>query len=124
MKNMAGVHWTECDIQLESELEKAGLEILKADTPRGGEVQTKITGRLGELRFQRAWYYWTVEGKVPLDIAEKLYAHPEGEKSVRVAGHCGCPPPKEWAKDGFVDSYHIDTQEGLNLFVQAMRGEL
>ena len=52
---------------------------------------------VGFIKFWRAWYYWVAGGLVPLDVAKRLYAHPEGKKNVRVAGHCGCPPPeKPW----------------------------
>jgi hypothetical protein len=78
--------------------------------------------------FCRAWYYWIVTGFVPLHVAEELYADPIGKKDVRVSGHCGCPAPKEWIKDRqliaghqCVESYHIDSQEGLNLFVRTLR---
>lgn len=76
--------------------------------------------------FTRAWYYWNVTGFVPLAIAEEMYANPNGAKDIRVAGHCACPPPSAWLVHhkvcgmDVVDSYHIDTQEGLNYFVQTM----
>lgn len=76
--------------------------------------------------FTRAWYYWCVSGYVPLPIAEEMYANPNGKSDIRVAGHCACPPPSEWMVKhkvcgmDVVDGYHIDTQEGLNYFVQTM----
>ena len=76
--------------------------------------------------FTRAWYYWCVSGFVPLSIAEEIYENPNGVKDIRVAGHCACPPPSEWLTHhkvcgmDVVDSYHIDTQEGLNYFVKTM----
>lgn len=50
-------------------------------------------------------YYWTAKGRVPLQKALKLYGHPIGRDKIRVAGHCGCPPPEapwvDWfAPDG------------------------
>lgn len=42
-------------------------------------------------------YYWMVSCKIPLALADKLYEHPEGRRSVRVAGHCMAPAPIEWA---------------------------
>lgn len=41
--------------------------------------------------------YWVVKGGVPLTIARALYADPVGRDVIRVAGHCSCPEPDEWA---------------------------
>ena len=77
--------------------------------------------------FTRAWYYWCVSGYVPLHVAEEMYEYPIGKKDIRANGHCGCPPPSEQVVQHkvcgmkVVDSYHIDSQEGLNLFVQTMK---
>ena len=76
--------------------------------------------------FTRAWYYWCVSGYVPLHVAEEMYENPNGRKDIRANGHCGCPPPSEQLHYhkvcgmDVVDSYHIDSQEGLNYFVQTM----
>lgn len=91
------------------------------------EVPYHVIGNLGDGKFifKRAWYYWMVKGNVPIKIANQLYKDPLGEKDVRVVGHCGCPPPKKWAEniDGkkCITSYHIDSQEGLNLFVKSLK---
>jgi hypothetical protein len=168
MKNLAG--HPEADHFIRSELVQAGLEIVEyAENIPRSEVPTRITGRMGPFKFTRLWYYWVVDGPVPLRVAEEMYADPVGATDVRVAGHCGCPPPKEWAtyldSDGFVviedpdgseersanaffeqrpglkcasaeryvrnladvkaeafvENYHIDTQAGLNLFVETLR---
>lgn len=77
--------------------------------------------------FTRAWYYWIVSGFVPLDIADKIYQNPNGRYDVRAGGHCGAVNPcevKHQAKIcgmNVVDHYHIDTQEGLNFFVETLR---
>lgn len=58
-----------------------------------------ISTKHGDIKVVRGHsYYWHVTGKVPLAIAEKLYAHPEGRRSVRVAGHCMAPAPIEWVE--------------------------
>ena len=57
-----------------------------------------------------------VECMVSLEAAKEMYDDEVGAKFVRVAGHCGCPPPEE-----FVQSYHIDTMPGLKLFVETAR---
>lgn len=84
---------------------------------------------MGSFVFTRAWYYWCVSGYVPLAIAQQIYANPNGVKDIRVAGHCACPPPSEWIVRhkvcgmDVVDSYHIDSQEGLNYFVQTIKAK-
>jgi len=91
------------------------------------EVPYHVIGNIGDGKFifKRAWYYWMVSGNVPLKIANKLYKDPIGQKDVRVVGHCGCPPPNPWARrlngKKYIMSYHIDSQEGLNLFVQMIK---
>lgn len=164
--NMAG---RGCDnATIEDELLHAGIEVVTGPV-RDAEVATNRTGTLGPFTFTRAWYYWCVSGPMPLDVARKLYADPVGREDVRVAGHCGCPPPDEWADffdaegnmvvsdpdgklardhaafiaahpqyaDGdmmryvpnaadvavraIIDTYHIDSQAGLDLFARAIK---
>lgn len=92
--NLAGL--IESDSFVKLELDLAGIPAVKGE--RYGEPGSHYKGRLGKFNFERAWYYWIVSGLVPLDLAKKMYEDKEGGKSVRVAGHCGCPPPEEWAK--------------------------
>lgn len=93
--NLAGRE--DCDRHIERELTRHGIEVVrgpKADK----EVAATITGKLGPFKLRRAWTYWIVSGPFPLDVATKLYeTDPVWRDEVRAAGHCGCPPPKEWA---------------------------
>lgn len=156
------------------ELTRAGIPTVPVPPAKAGaarEVGSQVAGRLGSFTFERAWYYWVVSGPMPLEVARRLYEDPVGREAVRVAGHCGCPPPDEWAvwrdpsgarlwsdPDGscerrfralvarhprlqdptdpdrfsadpasepgaraFVESYHVDTAEGLRLLADAIR---
>lgn len=86
-----------------------------------GEVPTSIIGSLGPWGFKRAWRYWVAEGPgIPVGEAERLHA--THGQVVRVAGHCGCPSPREWFKGFGVGCYHVDTQEGLNALADVIRG--
>jgi len=86
---------------------------------------------LFRYKFIRAWTYWICSGPVPLVVAKELYSNIIGKYSIRVDGHCGCPPPEDpWLKpydgpygeDGSaVYSYHIDSVEGLKLFVDTLK---
>ncbi len=129
MKNLAEDR--RCDITIAKEL---GLARVAAETlpkPLRHEVPTSLIGILMKgpncvFRLRRATCYWVVVGEVPLEVAQELYDDPLGRSSVRVAGHCACPPPEEWAirtADGSlaVNVYHIDTQAALNLFVDTLR---
>ena len=80
------------------ELEMARIPVV--ETLAKGEVPSDVAGRLGEFEFRRAWYYWTVKGRVPIALARKMYEDPLGKVMVRVAGHCGCPPPDQMSDDG------------------------
>lgn len=108
MINLAGK--ADCDKNIRSELTRCGIECVEGD-PTRCEVPYSITGRLdikgvGVFTFKRAWYYWMVSGLTPYNIALKLYEdNPVGKVDIRVAGHCGCPHPKEWAK-----AYHEGKQ--------------
>jgi len=118
-----------------AELSRAGLlsevELVHPNKPLSGrqlrpqrDLRVFVRSRLGKIKLHRAWRYWVANGPVPLDAALKLYADPVGRKSVRVAGSCGCPPPEQWVEvvDGkpCITTYHIDTEEGLALFVAAL----
>jgi hypothetical protein len=155
MRNLAG--FQECDAVIMQELTEAGIDLVfhQRRASQFSEVPYTVTGELiltgGSFTFRRAWCYWVVDGKVPLALAEAMYAVEE-RRDVRVAGHCGCPPPAEWAlptvaelewhiqqeeerreakmsdsvREIFmasrcVDNYHIDTQEGLNFFAACMK---
>lgn len=114
-------------------------EIEKSIQKFSGSISIKADsmGKYFKYVFVRAWYYWVVRGPVPLPIARKLYEHSIGKKDVRVAGHCDCPSPNEeedgrilWAspyegpygeEGAAVYTYHIDSQEGLDLFVKTLQ---
>lgn len=173
MKNLARNPKATADVIDELQIASVHLEY---DHDLDGEVPTKIYGHLvgkpANFKFHRAWCYWVVRGPVPLEVAQELYADPIGQKDVRVAGHCGCPPPEKpwihWLDDAgnrliykaeydevvaeydeaelqnyvvayfnkegyrvvpdvetagqpYVTSHHIDSQAGLNLFVNKLR---
>lgn len=164
MKNLAGVE--ACDTYIVGELSLAGV-LYETVQRRNTEVPFTKIGRLGKFEFWRAWYYWVVNGLVPIEAAREMYDNPIGKRDVRVAGHCGCPPPDEWTQwytpdgkrvvktkelreyrkfiekgilkedvlddlvftndpqsvdaVGFVEGYHIDSQDGLNLFVETIK---
>lgn len=173
MINLAGNE--KCDAYMRDELERARVPVIEVPRQdKNPDVKYSVEGRMGKFRFQRAWYYWVVNGPVPLEIAKQLYADPVGKRDVRVAGNCGCPPPERpwvdhydaegkqialdptgeeqakfkrfiekgilkqeqfdalhWVKDedeeksvavkSVVDLYHIDTEVGLRLFVDAIK---
>lgn len=92
MENLAKKE--DCDIQIEKELKRSRIEIVR-DGKRDGEVPASLSGKLGSFTFRRAWYYWVVDGNVPLVVAQELYKDSVGRTDVRVAGHCLCPPPED-----------------------------
>lgn len=96
MENLAGN--TDCDEQIRRELTRCGIDIVEQKFPVRGEVPARLSGRMGDFTFTRAWCYWVVEGFMPLDRAWQLYETVVGRQDIRVAGHCMCPPPDKWAK--------------------------
>lgn len=73
MRNLAGDK--DCDKFIRAELTRCGIEIVEGERSTG-EVPSSLTGRLGTFTFRRAWYYWIVNGPMPLDVAKRLYADP------------------------------------------------
>lgn len=131
MKNLAGE--TKADLHILKELGEACIKVVEGEKSRG-EVPHTLTGRLADWNFSRAWTYWmaSAEEGLPLEVATELHNREyavKGERQpetygqvIRVAGHCGCPPPEEWLNgNGRIDSYHIDSQEGLNALAGAIR---
>lgn len=89
----------DCDDQVRLELLAANINVVEHE-PNQSEVPTIFHGELHGWTFYRAWYYWIATptdsmNGLPLDIAEQL--HEKYGQEVRVAGHCACPPPVEWA---------------------------
>ncbi len=111
----------EVTTQVESELHLASIKVFKFRSLfRLGEVPSHAVGTLSTWTFKRAWYYYVAEGPgLPVEVAEQL--HEKHGNAVRVAGHCGCPSPREWYKGFGVGLYHVDTQEGLNALAVALR---
>lgn len=104
----------------ERELWAAGINVSRFGFLEKGEVPSKSRGYLPFWSFKRRWYYWVAEGNgIPVELAERL--HERFGREVRVAGHCGCPSPREWFKGFPVNSYHIDTPEGLRALADAIR---
>lgn len=106
----------------EAELTAAGIKVnvIPAFPGARGEVPANVVGSLSMWLFERRWYYWSAHGPgLPVDVAEKLHAT-HGTQA-RVAGHCGCPSPREWYKGFGIGDYHIDTPEGLKALADALR---
>lgn len=130
--NKAGDH-ADTDEILRAELKAAGIPTLQESDGKppefmaeflrrtSGEVKTSVQGYLHGWQFKRAWYYWTAEGPgIDVETAEALHA--AHGKEVRVAGHCGCPSPREWFKGLACGSYHVDSAEGLKALADTIKG--
>jgi len=128
MINLAGNK--DCDIEIKKELTEAGVYFEEHEFLRknAGEVKSAILAYLNGWVFKRAWYYWVVSSDQNLllfENADKL--HEKFGKEVRVSGHCGCPSPREWYNNDWnlgVNLYHVDSQEGLNALVKAIKEQV
>lgn len=95
--NVAGQPSSKTDLLLRQELTDARIEIVESpEVIPHPEVHTRITGKLRGWTFQRNWYYWCAEGKMPIELARELWKDPLGKRAVRVEGHCACPSPDEY----------------------------
>ena len=91
----------------------------------------KSTEGFFRYTFSRAWTYWVCYGPVPLIVAKELYSTEVGKNFVRIDGDCTCPPPEDphlrpydgphGTEGSAVYMYHIDTVEGLRLFVDKLK---
>jgi hypothetical protein len=112
------------------ELQAANIRIVALDEPYG-EPRSLVAGQVGAFTFRRAWVYWIVNGTM-----SKAHAHaintaerPPTERESRYSGG-----EQTWGDvirvDGFaggrdvtgpVDSWHIDTEDGLAYFAVRLR---
>lgn len=123
MNNYAGRSGPELDEDLVAELTAAGIEVYRMpEMMRDDHVEVKsiIIGTLYGWTFHRAWYYWVCKGPgIEVNAAEDL--HVAFGQEVRVAGHCGCPSPREWFKGLACGNYHVDTQAGLKALADTIK---
>jgi hypothetical protein len=118
MNNLAG---TKDDRTARLELELASIPVFRVPGELGA-CKICVVGVLEGWLFTRAWRYWIAQGSpgLPLEAARNL--HNLCGTVVRVAGHCGCPPPDVWCNsDDRIDMYYVDTQEGLNTLAKAIQ---
>jgi hypothetical protein len=102
------------DEDVRTELRSANIDVENNATRATGEVPTIFSGKLGIYTFSRAWTYWVVSGQVPVQLAREIYADPVGQKDIRTNGCAGNMNPSDCSS---VTSYHIDSIEGLQRFV-------
>lgn len=98
MQNLAGI--ATCDEVIRRELERARVPVETCERVRG-EVAYSVLGRLGDFTFRRAWYYYIVDGPVPIEVAREIYADPVGRDDVRAGGDCGCISPDDYASEWY-----------------------
>lgn len=96
MRNLAGVE--EASAYSREELERCKINVVDLGRPQDySEVPTRFKGQLifqeGEFEFTRAWRYWVVKGKVPLELAQLIYRENVCKTDVRAGGHCGAVEP-------------------------------
>ena len=112
MQNLAG-HDRATEI-ISDELQRCGIDIKPSDKLLG-EAKSMVFGELNGFKFERAWYYYMVNGQMPIDKALDLYNDPVGKTDIRVAGHCGCVPPE----DPWVEYYDDDGVEVYSMEAKA-----
>ena len=121
-KNIAGKSSKENNETISNELIQAGITVITLPTIIKGEVETNLIGSINGWTFYRRWRYYHTQANqgciLLFKYADEL--HQSFGNDVRVAGHAGCPSPKEHHNQIYhvgVSSYHIDSIEGLTAFV-------
>ena len=111
----------EVNKQVFKELTEAGIEIYqnKLFINTSGEVPTDIIGTFDKWGFRRSWYYWVATGPgIPMEIAREF--NRKWRQEVRIEGSAG--GQSSTYNNGFaIGYYHIDSQEGLNAFVELLK---
>jgi hypothetical protein len=78
-----------------------------------------VTAQAYGWKLDRRWYYWECNAKyprfaIPIDAALRLHA--ELGTQARANGDCACREPTD-----AVDTYHVDTPEGLQALVSILK---
>jgi hypothetical protein len=102
------------------ELDEAGItERMRLNNSSHPEVPSGILCGIHCWSFTRNWYYWVASGPgIPPEHA--IPFDKEWGREVRADGDCACRGAEFWGRGFGIGSYHIDTQEGLNAFVQLL----
>lgn len=113
--------YAEINAAIKQELSEAGIGPFDIVVPPAHGVKTSIIGQLGPWAFRRADTYWIAEGPgMPMDIANVL--HTTMGHEIRVGGVAGGADPRTHFQGFTPTVYHIDTQDALDIFSQALRG--
>ena len=117
-ENLAGKG--NCNFQIKKELLAANITVIRNPCMVEGEVVTNVVGEVkGFAIFERRWRYYNVDlrGGLPLKYAEKINA--KFKDTVRIDGHANGKDISD-LRGLCPIKYHIDTQEGLNYFVEVL----
>lgn len=111
-----------CDLRILDELEEAAIPLQEKDLTKN-EVPASYIGVFHGWEFTRQWVYWSADNingePIPVERAKTLNSLLG--RSVRVDGYAGGKKNHEITKG--VESYHIDTQDGLNILAAVIRSE-
>jgi hypothetical protein len=100
MINLAGIET--CDQTIKEELSLSGIEIVNIGK-MNREVPASIIGKCNNFIFKRAWYYWVVEGYLPLEQANYLFENFK-HLNIRVNGNHEDTKPIEWCQPKNMDN--------------------
>jgi hypothetical protein len=129
MRNISGLTIEAANGCVQEELILARIQI-----KNNGRAQY-LTGRLKEWNFEREHSYWIVYAPIGkgLDLKAATQMHTRrypiiGKdqprtygKIIRVQGYSGGTHPRNFAENSRVNTYHIDSQLGLNEFARVIR---
>jgi len=125
MINLAGVK--DCDLTIIKEIEESGLKYDKMACTTTGEVESNLWAHFQGWKFRRLWYYWSASTETsPLLFKYSIPLHDSDGEEIRVGGYAGGQHPLDWYSNDWdigVNSYHIDTQKGLNKFIQTVSAQ-
>lgn len=125
MINLAGVK--DCDLTIIKEIEESGLKYNKMACATTGEVGSNLWTYFQSWNLQRLWYYWAASTETtPLLFKHSIPLHESDGEEIRVGGYIGGQHPLDGYSNDWdigVNSYHIDTQKGLNKFIETVKAQ-
>lgn len=126
------------DFFTRQELERCGIPVEETD-PSESEIHCSLMGRLGDFEIIRRADAYEVRGKVPIEVAEKIFDDPVGDE---IWANCfsGGTPPQHVAAwltpdnqearppgpngpgEQFVTSYLVKSESALRFLVNMIKG--
>ena len=105
-------------LEFETTIKALGINEILSKTTRGGILEKVYKWHDFIIYFSGTTI---IRGKIPFEVAETIYEkYPNNIHGIRVAGGNSDWNPKNFVHGNYLSTYHIDTKEGLVIFILEM----